>query len=54
MWFKKSKIQFDIIKKKFNFIENSGRPFKFGLGSGLKGINIKENMLWIGKQIFGK
>ena len=51
---KNSKIQFDIIKKKFNFIENSGRLFKFGLGSGLKGINIKENMLWIGKQIFGK
>ena len=51
---KNSKIQVDIIKKKFNFIENSGRPFKFGLGSGLKGINIKENMLWIGKQIFGK
>ena len=51
---KNSKIQFDIIKKKFNFIENSQRPFKFGLGSGLKGINIKENMLWIGMQIFGK
>ena len=49
---KNSKSQLDKIKKKFDFIENSKRPWKFGLGSGLKGINIQENLLWIFKQIF--